>query len=385
MFVHRKRLLWWSGMGLCVLGVITGAQIPYFYWHSNVKGQQLIQQANQMVATNSTSFQKPLVANSLFSLASVLVGDTQTLPQTANEPLIGLVKIPSLHLTAPILEGTSATVLNIGAGHVVNSAGFGRPGTCVVAAHNATWFRHLDALKLGDEIVLSERGATYSYRVTGASIVAAGSQIANTAKPTVALVACYPLDALYLTAKRFVVTGVLVHTTPNSALLTPPSPSLLRYLAHVPVQLLHEGVTLEANALPLGSLRYAGTPSLQYTQSNAPLSAVYAMLQLYLSYVRASEDKGISDIYQLLQGANQHQKDSAWLNAQIVSNPFFGISASDISYLQTFNITLHVTGDALSQLEAVTTVRVPTGVFTLHFTARVKGQLIFLQSIQMQR
>jgi sortase A len=379
--------MWWSGMGLCALGLIIGAEVPYFYWHSRFEGEQLIKQAEKVVSgqQNQTSAQSENQIVSSFPLLPVVNGYTQTLPSLTPDSVLGLVSIAALHLTAPLLEGTTDNVLNVGVGHFERSANPGMPGTCVIAAHNATWFRHLDKLRPGEDIVLQTKNAKYDYRVTGARVAEVGDDVQNTAKPTIVLEACYPLNALYLTSKRYLVYGVLVSAKTKNNESNLPLPNMTQYTAHVPEDILKQGVTLLSNRLPMGSLTFEGNPDIMYTESNAPLSAVYTILQLYLSYVHASGDRNLSDLNQLLQSMADAKKSAAWLNSQLLADPFLGVKAEDISYTSKFDISLHVTGNVLTFADAATVVNVPKGHYQMEMKFSIKDHAFSILSIEIHK
>lgn len=67
------------------------------------------------------------------------------------------------------LEGTDITVVNNGPGHYSNTELPGEEGNVAFAAHRATHgdpFIDFDELQVGDEVILSQRGATWTYTLT---------------------------------------------------------------------------------------------------------------------------------------------------------------------------------------------------------------------------
>lgn len=132
--------------------------------------------------------------------------------------LIGRVVIPSLNLTAPIVEGTALDILAHSAGHLTTSVLPGQQGTTVIAAHDVTYFHHIDALKPGDKIEVTTSEGRFVYTVTGHRVVTVGTNAANTYFPSLILETCYPLNALTLVNHRYWVSAVLTSST-----LTPPS------------------------------------------------------------------------------------------------------------------------------------------------------------------
>lgn len=52
--------------------------------------------------------------------------------------MIGTITIPAAHIHAPIMRGTSASALAVGAGHYKGTAWPGHPGTIGLAGHDVT-------------------------------------------------------------------------------------------------------------------------------------------------------------------------------------------------------------------------------------------------------
>ena len=121
--------------------------------------------------------------------------------------------IPSLWNDAPpVVQGDGWEQLKKGVGQHIGSVNPGENGNLVLSAHNdifGEFFRHLDKLKPGDEIILTTATRDFVYRVSGMKIVEPTevSVLEPTAKPTITLISCYP----YLVdSERIVVFGELV-------------------------------------------------------------------------------------------------------------------------------------------------------------------------------
>jgi sortase A len=187
-----------------------------------------------------------------------------------------------------VLEGTGDVALNNAVGHVPASVWPGYTGTTVLSAHNVTWFSRIDRLKAGDEIRYVTPCRTYTYRVTSHRVVPAGYPVYNTAVPSIVLDTCYPLDALYLTSTRYLVYATLASTSPTSA-----SPNIRPgsspFIVPAPEALAAQGLGLDQNEGPLGILRFAGSPSPGWRQTNAPLETEAAALTAYFGVIRSAE------------------------------------------------------------------------------------------------
>ncbi|MBS4210935.1 class D sortase [Neobacillus rhizophilus] len=89
--------------------------------------------------------------------------------------LTGIIKIPKIDLTLPILEGASQANLKIGASHLDGTALPGEIGNAAIAAHRSRtygkMFNRLNELKPGDEIVVEDKKQAYTYDIYNVLIV----------------------------------------------------------------------------------------------------------------------------------------------------------------------------------------------------------------------
>ncbi len=89
---------------------------------------------------------------------------------------IGIVEIPELKIKYPVFEGTGAEQLNVGIGHMENTAHLCEKGNCVLAGHNGsrrgTFFTNLDSIRVGAEVqVTTKAGVAHSYTVEEMRVV----------------------------------------------------------------------------------------------------------------------------------------------------------------------------------------------------------------------
>ncbi len=121
---------------------------------------------------------------------------------------VARISFPSLDRSQIVLEEAGGEAMAFGPAHVAASAKPGANGVSVIGGHRDTHFNFIKNLKTGDEIVIdTPERKTVRYRVTGSAIVHAGaSGIATKAKsPRLALVTCYPFDAVERGRLRYVV------------------------------------------------------------------------------------------------------------------------------------------------------------------------------------
>ncbi|QQE80104.1 class D sortase [Alicyclobacillus sp. SO9] len=208
----RKALLW-LGIGIIAIGVAQLLRIPLTY--ARVAYSQRVlnhQQKTLIVTTPSPKVKSNLHVveykrNALYPRAA----KPGNQPQTRSD--IGKLTIPKLGLTAPIRQGTALSILASTAGHLSTSVLPGEVGTSIIAAHDVTYFHHIDALKPGDVIEVQTSQGTFEFKVRSHQIIHVGTDVVNTSYPSLVLETCYPLNALHLVNRRYIVKAVLVHSS----------------------------------------------------------------------------------------------------------------------------------------------------------------------------
>ncbi|REK69379.1 class D sortase [Paenibacillus paeoniae] len=100
-------------------------------------------------------------------------------PEPSKEPpklnAIATIRIPSIKVNLPVLEGATQKNMKYAAAHLTETAPIGEVGNAAIAAHRmrakGKLFNRLNEVKKGDKIVVETKGETYTYVVTGTSIV----------------------------------------------------------------------------------------------------------------------------------------------------------------------------------------------------------------------
>jgi sortase A len=127
-------------------------------------------------------------------------------PQQARQ-----IQIPAIELNAPVVLGDGWEQLKKGVGQSLNSADPGQQGNLVLSAHNdifGEYFRDLDRLTKGDEIIIITQDRSFTYLVTRKLVVEPTrvDLMDSSDKSTITLISCYP----YLVDnKRIVIQGTL--------------------------------------------------------------------------------------------------------------------------------------------------------------------------------
>jgi sortase A len=122
-----------------------------------------------------------------------------------------VIRIGSLGLEVPVFPGATEANMTRGAGRITGSPRFGEPGNVSVSSHRDGYFRKLRNIKVGDEIVVDTRSATYRYVVEEIRITEPTDTVVLWPGdvPELTLVTCYPFDFIGRAPQRYVVRAEL--------------------------------------------------------------------------------------------------------------------------------------------------------------------------------
>jgi sortase A len=132
---------------------------------------------------------------------------------------IGKIVIPRIGISFDVIQGTDDVSLEKGPGHYPGTAFPGLGHTVAIAGHRTTYlapFRHIDALKPGDEIVLEMPYGRFVYTVQFHRIVLPTALWVthNVGYERLVLSACNPL---YSATQRIIVFARLSAEVPSGA------------------------------------------------------------------------------------------------------------------------------------------------------------------------
>ena len=139
----------------------------------------------------------------------VAVSPANNTPITAQQ--LGRLEIPSINLSAMVIEGDDGRTLRRGIGHIPGTAFPGMPGNVGLSAHRDTFFRHLGQIRNGDSIWITTLKGRYRYVAESSRIIAPDENIVlhDIGHPTLTLVTCYPFYYVGPAPKRFVIHAAL--------------------------------------------------------------------------------------------------------------------------------------------------------------------------------
>jgi sortase A len=121
--------------------------------------------------------------------------------------LLGMLDVPRLKLTAPVIEGDDEATLKRAAGHLPDTALPWEHGNAAIAGHRDGLFRPLKDIKVGDEIRFRSSRDEFRYRVTDTAIVQPAdlSVLEPGRAPSLTLITCYPFYYVGNAPNRFIV------------------------------------------------------------------------------------------------------------------------------------------------------------------------------------
>ncbi|MHB8319987.1 MAG: sortase domain-containing protein [Acidimicrobiales bacterium] len=223
--------------------------------------------------------------SSLNSSTNMSCGSTTT----GSGSLPGILKIPTLQVTAPVEAGLSDATLAVAVGHASSTPLPGPGATSALSAHDVGYFSHLNSLAIGDSIYYLARCASYHYIVVSKTVTTAGSAIATPVSGALVLSTCWPLNALFWTKQRYVVIAAYASSSarlPTSSNLDPHGP---HFIVPAPASLKARGITLSSYSQVMGTLSLvAGTP-YAWAVSPAPLAATGVAESEWIGLHRAAK------------------------------------------------------------------------------------------------
>lgn len=175
-----------AGIGLLATPFVSEAYTRY-------EQQQLLKELDDPVLTIPDDAFVPTVRRSETS-AAVSVQEEMALPPL--QPPFK-IEIPKLGLEAVVVDGVEVEDLRKGPGLYPHGVQPGEEGNVAIAGHRTTygaWFRHVDQLEDGDEIILSKGVRRIVYQVERVFPVASNdwSVIAPTEYNALTLTTCHP-------------------------------------------------------------------------------------------------------------------------------------------------------------------------------------------------
>lgn len=189
----------WMAYALVLIGILILAYPKASEWYNDRQQQKLLaeweigetteaanQEALEQYDSLTSLFDEAAVeddiveqANEPTEAASSTVEPTAALPTATQEPAgptpIATIRIPSIKLKLPVLEGATQRNMKSAAAHLKETAPIGEIGNAAIAAHRmrakGKLFNRLNEVKIGDEVIVETRTGKFTYVVYDLSIV----------------------------------------------------------------------------------------------------------------------------------------------------------------------------------------------------------------------
>lgn len=153
------------------------------------------------------------IASILFNKPSVVISEKQYSINNSviNRPSIGeefaTLEIPDLNFKEAIYHGDSDMELRKGIGHFSGSTMPGENGNVIISGHKHTFFRPIENIKVGNEVLVTTNYGTFKYKVSEIKIVSKNdtSELRVLNHERLTMYTCYPFRMLSGDAERMVV------------------------------------------------------------------------------------------------------------------------------------------------------------------------------------
>jgi sortase A len=180
------------------------------------------QQEARVALERAIAAAEPAVSENSATAANATVGSN----------LIGLLEIPRLGVSTPVVEGDDDDALRGTAGHLPDTPRPWEKGNSAIAAHRDGLFRPLRNIRVGDELRMHTPYGELLYEVKDTHIVRPSDLSVLQAKSErmLTLITCYPFYYVGSAPKRFIVHAELVTPPASSGLsgVSAPAPASQR-------------------------------------------------------------------------------------------------------------------------------------------------------------
>jgi len=208
----RSRLMLIAESGLWLAGVASLSVFVTVQMQQRAAAQEALQAfyAQQPIASFVDSVEAVIDAADKSDWSPARIEVYETSAPGAAMAALGVLRIPSLSLEAPVFEGALDHELDRGPGWIRGTAPIGSPGNLAIAGHRDGFFRALKDIGEGDVIEVLGHDSHTRYTVTDTWIVApdAVHVLAPTGENSLTLVTCHPFYFVGHAPDRFIVRAV---------------------------------------------------------------------------------------------------------------------------------------------------------------------------------
>ena len=178
-------------------------------------GEKPIEEAEEVFAAESNFINLREIFNDtpIFdNFINEIILDESAVAENGRPEIFGYLEIASINVKQYVLTGTNENTLELGPGHYSSTALPGTGGNVGIAGHRTTYgapFSNLDALQIGDNLMLTVGSKTYHYNVDSIDVVdAIGGEyvLFDRGDDRLTLTTCHPK---YSAKERLIVSGIL--------------------------------------------------------------------------------------------------------------------------------------------------------------------------------
>ncbi len=197
------------GKILIATGVLMFGFVAYQLWGTGIEYAQAQDQLDSELedligpTTESTAPVTTVAGVPPVATVTPTVPTVSTVPGTPVPVALGdalaRIEIPSIGVDAAVVEGVGREDLKRAPGHYPGTPVPGQLGNAAIAGHRSTYgapFADLDAMDIGDQIIVTTAEGRFVYRMTAMDIVnPSASDVISTSDPSVArltLTTCHP-------------------------------------------------------------------------------------------------------------------------------------------------------------------------------------------------
>ena len=168
----KKRINWPFVIALIIAG-IAFVMYPEFLKYTGEKEAEQLLQGFEDKMEDENEEEMDVEEEKTEEPSSLSQEDADAL---SKEEVIGIIKIESIDIKYPVMEGTGEDVLCKGIGHLTETAGIGEKGNCGLCGHNGsrrgTFFTPLNTVQIGDKVeLIDKRGKSHIYKIVNTKVV----------------------------------------------------------------------------------------------------------------------------------------------------------------------------------------------------------------------
>ncbi len=252
---------------LLLIACALGISYPLLWTHrSDAGGGALLGQARLregLTGRSESGSAVPSVEAQCDAIRTGVIGVEPKLP--------AILEVPALGLEAPVLQGLSDLVLSDAVGHDSSSVWPASKGISILLAHDVSYFSSLGKVRVGDRVYWIDGCRNLVFKVDRIEIAQPGASLPPPLGGAgVALITCWPSDALFWTSDRLVVLANFVGVQATEPRTIPKS-SPLDVALSVPRAVASDGLGLSENGILVGHLHLTGEPDRSWAEGADPL------------------------------------------------------------------------------------------------------------------